>query len=77
MYDALKRGAPNIVGWTREQIGAFNHLICVLCDTHTLTLPRDDDTLALHTDASSGGIRAVLSVVRDGQDQPVDIFQRD
>ena len=35
LYDTLKRGAPNFVGWTGEQIGAFNHLICVLCDTHT------------------------------------------
>ena len=76
LYDALKRGAPNFVGWTGEQIGAFNHLICVLCDTHTLTLPRDDDILALHTDASSGGIGAVLSVVRDGQDQPVAYFSK-
>lgn len=47
LYDALKKGVPNFVGWMGSQIGAFNHLVYVLCDAHTLTLPRDDDNLVL------------------------------
>ena len=40
----------------------------MLCDEHTLTLPRSGDKLILHTDASMLGLGAVLSVERKGEE---------
>ena len=49
---------------------SFKHLISVLCHEHTLTLSRNDK-LELHTDASTKGIGAVLSVIREDMEKPV------
>ena len=48
----------------------------MLCDEHTLTLPRSGDKLILHTDASMLGLGAVLSVERKGEELPVAYFSK-
>ena len=48
----------------------------MLCDEHTLTLPRSGDKLTLHTDASMLGLGAVLSVERKGEEPPVTYFSK-
>ena len=55
---------------------SFKHLISVFCHEHTLTLHRNNDKLELHTDASTMGIRAVLSVVREDMERPVAYYSK-
>ena len=51
---------------------SFNHLISELqTHEHTLTLPRNNDKLVLRTDASTMGIGAILSVIREEMEIPV------
>ena len=60
LFDALKKGTPCFLKWNKRESDAFNHIISVLCDEHSLTIPRADDEFILHTDASVLGIGAVL-----------------
>ena len=76
LFDALKKGAPCVLEWNVRQSTSFNRLIHVLCDEHTLTLPRSGDKLILHTDASMLGLGAVLSVERKGEELPVAYFSK-
>ena len=55
---------------------SFKHLISILCHEHTLTLPRNNDKLELHTDASTMGIGAVLSVIREDMEKPVAYYSK-
>ena len=64
----MKKGAPYFIQWDKSRTNAFNHLVNVLCDEHTLTLLRSEDKLVLHTDASMLGVGAVLSVERKGEE---------
>ena len=65
LFAALKKDAPCFIQWDKCLTNAFNHLVNVLCDEHTLTLPRSEDKLGMHTDASMLGVVAVLSVERE------------
>ena len=55
---------------------SFKHLISILCHEHTLTLHRNNDKLELHTDASTMGIGAVLSVIREDMEKPVAYYSK-
>ena len=76
LFAALKKGAPCFIQWDKSRTNAFNRLVNVLCDEHTLTLPRSEDKLVLHTDASMLGVGAVLSVEREGEEFPVAYFSK-
>ena len=56
---------------------SFKHLIPVLCHEHTLTLPRNNNKLELHTDVSTMGIGAVLSVIQEDMEKLVVIIRKD
>ena len=56
LFPALKKGIPYFIQWDKYRTNAFNYLANVLCDEHTLTLPRSEDQLVLHTDASMLGV---------------------
>ena len=71
LFVALKKGAPCLIEWDKCRTNAFNHLVNVLCDENTLTLPRSEDKLVLHTYASMLGVGAVLSVECEGEKFPV------
>ena len=71
LFAALKKDAPSFIQWDKCRTNAFNHLVNVLCDEHTPTLPRSEGKLVLHTDASMLGVRAVLSVECEGEEFPV------
>ena len=47
LFAALKKGAPCFIQWDKCRTNAFNYLVNVLCDEHTLTLPRSEDKLVL------------------------------
>ena len=66
----MKKGVPCFILWDKCRTNAFNHLVNVISDKHTLTLPRSEDKLVLHTDASMLGVGAVLSVEREGEELP-------
>ena len=70
LFAALKKGAPCFIQWDKCRTNAFNHLVKVLCDEHTLALSRSEDKLVLHTGASMLGVGAVLSVEREGEEFP-------
>ena len=55
---------------------AYDYFLHTLCTHHVLFLTREDDTFVLQTDASYRGIGAVLSVVRDREERPVDYFSK-
>ena len=55
---------------------AFHHLKVCLYDVCKLTIPSQEDTFVLHTDASGAGIGATLNVYRDGVEIPAAFFSR-
>ena len=55
---------------------AFAYFCDMLSDKSVLFIPHLSDKLLLQTDASSKGIGAVLSVVRDGQELPIGYFSK-
>ena len=63
---ATSKAAPGVVGWTEAMLEAFSHLRVCLYDVCVLTIPSQEDTFVLHTDASGAGIGATLNVYRDG-----------
>ncbi len=64
------------LGWTEPMLEAFHRLCNELCNHVCLYVPCVDDVFMLECDASSTGIGAVLSVVRDGEQLPVAFFSR-
>ena len=73
---ATSKAAPGVVGWTEAMLEAFRHLKVCLCDVCKLTIPSQEDTFVLHTDASGAGIGATLNVYRDGVEMPAAFFSR-
>ena len=43
LNDALKKGAPCVVEWNKKQCVSFQHLVSLLRNEHTLTLPKVED----------------------------------
>ena len=54
----------------------FSHLRSVLCAVCVLNVPGPEDFFFLQTDASAGGVGAVLNVVRDDKVLPVAFFSK-
>ena len=70
------KSAPSVVCWTAEGLEAFTGLRVSLVDVCVLTVPTQQDTFVLHTDASGRGIGATLNVVRDGKKLPVAYYSK-
>ena len=73
---ATSKSALSVVGWTEERLEAFHHIKVCLVDVCALTIPSQEDTFILHTDASGAGIGATLNVVREGVERPAAYFSR-
>ena len=73
---ATCRDAPGKVMWTPKMLEAFSHLRSVLCAVCVLNVPGPEDIFVLQTDASAGGVDAVLNVVRDDKVLPVAFFSK-
>ena len=48
---ATSKAAPSVVGWSEAMLEAFRHLKVCLCDVCTITIPSQEDSFVLHTDA--------------------------
>ena len=70
------KSAPSVVCWTAEGLEAFTGLRVSLVDVCVLTVPTQQDTFVLHTDASGRGIGATLNVIRDGKKLPVAYYSK-
>ena len=70
------KSAPSIVGWTVEGREAFERIKVSLVNCACLTIPSQEDTFILHTDASGVGIGATLNVKRNGKMLPVAYYSR-
>ena len=70
------KSAPGVVCWTAEGLEAFAQIKVSLVNVVTLTIPTEQDTFTLHTDASGCGIGATLNVERDGKTLPVAYFSK-
>ena len=57
-------------------VEALRALRLVLCNVCVLHVPVAEDVFSLHTDASAGGVGAVLNVIREGVTLPVAFFSR-
>ena len=68
--------APSIVGWTVEGQEAFERIKVSLVNCACLTIPSQEDTFILHTDASGVGIGATLNVKRNEKMLPVAYYSR-
>ena len=73
---ATSKAAPSVVEWTEARLEAFHHIKVCLCDVCTLTIPSQEDSFVLHTDASGAGIGATRNVFRDGVERPAAFFSR-
>ena len=73
---ATSKFAPGVVEWNQDRLEAFQHLKVCLVDVCVLTIPSQEDTFILHTDASGSGIGATLNVIRDGIEKPAAYFSR-
>ena len=73
---ATRKTAPSAVEWSQQLEEEFLYLKQALCRLPSLTIPTQDDSFLLQTDASAVGIGAVLSVVRDNVEKPVAFFSR-
>ncbi len=67
---STSKSAPAVVGWTSLMLEAFDQLKVKLCNHVCLCIPCDSDMFILETDASSSGVGAVLSVLREGALRP-------
>ena len=74
LNDTLKKGAPCVVEWNKKQCDSLQHLVSVIWNEHILTLPKVGGKLTIHIDASGSGIRAVLSVIREGEKRCMTYF---
>ena len=70
------RMAPQIVEWTGEGTGAFNHICAFFCAIPNLCVPIPSDELSIVCDASGRGLGGVLQVLRDGEWTPSAYFSR-
>ena len=70
------KSAPSVVGWTVEGREAFERIKVSLVNCACLTIPSQEDTFILHTDASGVGIGATLNVKRNGKMLPVAYYSR-
>ena len=73
---ATSKAVPGVVGWTEAMLEAFSHLRVCLYDVCVLTIPSQEDTFVLHSDASVAGIGATLNVYRDGIETPAAYFSK-
>ena len=76
LTSATRKTEPSTVEWSQELQDEFTYLKDALCCIPSLTIPTQEDSYILHTDASSHGIGAVLSVSRDDEEKPVAFFSR-
>ncbi len=65
-----------VVSWTEPMLEAFHGLCNQLCESVCLCVPCVSDVFVLESDASSMGVGAVLSVVRDEEKLPVAFFSK-
>ena len=70
------KSAPSIVSWTVEGQEAFERIKVSLVNCVCLTIPSQEDTFILHTDASGAGIGATLNVRREGKMLPVAYYSK-
>ncbi len=68
--------APGVVDWSVQMVEAFDTLKDKLCSQTFLCIPCHSDHFVLETDASSTGVGAVLSVLREGVLRPTAYFSR-
>ena len=68
--------APSVVEWTEGMLETFNDIKVSLVDLCILTIPSQNDTFRLHTDASGAGIGATLNVIREGGEFPVAYYSK-
>ena len=71
LTDLLKKGQPNAVKWEEPQERASQTVRILLTRRPILRLPDPKRTFILRTDASNGGVAAVLMQVQDGKPYPV------
>ena len=76
LHDLTKKTQPNRVKWTPEAEAAFQDLREALCQEPVLVTPNFNSPFILHTDASEGGIGAVLSQVQDAAEHPISFISR-
>ena len=76
LFSALKKGSPDRLVWSDNTSDSFVFLTNSLCSESVLCLPRESDVFTLYTDASYQGIGAVLSTVRDGEEQPIGYYSK-
>lgn len=76
LISVTRKTAPSTVEWTDHLDDEFKYLKQSLCCIPSLTIPSQEDSFLLQTDASSVGIGAVLSVNRDGLEKPVAFYSR-
>ena len=76
LTEATKNSAPERIVWNNDVNVKFCFLKDALCGIPSLTLPVPSDEFLLQTDASSIGLGAVLSVLRDGEELPVAFYSR-
>ena len=74
LTNATRKSASDRVDWCDVMLDEFCYLKSVLCSVPALTLP--EDNFVLQTDASSLGVGAILSVVREEVEFPVAYFSR-
>ena len=72
----ISKTAPSVVDWTEEGLEAFDRIKVSLVDVCCLTIPTQEDTFILHTDASGVGIGATLNVCREGKERPVAYYSK-
>ena len=76
LTDCTKKGKPNHIQWDKEAEEAFLQLMDQLSRYPVLQLPKLDKPFVLTTDASQGGIGAVLQQEHDGMQMPVTYVSR-
>ena len=64
LFSALRKGEPEPLEWSEDMCQSFKHLTHALAEQSKLFIPTSDDDLELHTDASTEGLRVVLTIVR-------------
>ena len=76
LTDRLRKGATNVINWDDESNSAFETLKSSLTDKPILRLPDFQRQFILRTDASDGGLGAVLMQEYDGVNMPVMFISR-
>lgn len=76
LHDLTKKEQPNWVKWSPEAEAAFQDLREALYQEPVLVTPNFKLPFVQHTDASEGGIVAVLSQVQDTAEHPITFISR-